>query len=525
MTTTNPNAQSQYETYEPPFQLSRYVGVLKAYAPVIILSLLVVMAAYITIAVILYLAAPSQRIATQYFRLDFAGATEAKYPNDEKFSPNDIISTPVLLSVYEANGLSRFIGFPEFSRAVYVTEENLAYQNLLAEYRARLSDVKLMPVDRDRLEKEFEAKRDALRKAEYTLNLASTANMIKVPNTTVRKVLNDILSEWARWAAQNHGVLTYNVRVVSPRMVDDVVVDPGNRIMAAHMLRMKVADALDSVKNYQELPGVHLVHTKDGRTIDDIRTRLEEMQRFRVEPLATMIQTSTLMGDRGRAMRFLETQRDYDQRQLRKLEHRVAAIRETLETYRAPRPEMPSSQKPAAEGGDAPVSAVLSDNFLNRMIELAETGADQQYRQKLADDLRNATLAAIPATEAVAYTEGVLERVRSGALMTTVPPAAEVEAEIEMIKRELRSLITNINEIHRTVSRNLNPATHLYTLIGPVTFSVQRTASVERLVLSGVALLMVATFLAIVLALLHNRLREEERESTQTGETPETAAA
>jgi hypothetical protein len=382
-----------------------------------------------------------------------------------------------------------------------------------------------MPVDRDRLEKEFESKRDALRKAEYTLNFVSTANTIRVPNTTVRKVLNDILSEWARWAAQNHGVLTYNVRVVSPRVIDDVVVDPNNRLMTVHMLRMKVADVLDSVKNYGSLPGVHLVRTKDGRTVDDIRTRLEELQRFRIEPLAAVVQSSSLIGDRTRALRFLETQRDYDLRHLRTIENRAAAARTTLATYAGSRVV---EERPKEQGASEPprpdVSPMVTDTFIDRMIALAETGADQEYRKRLAEDVRFSMVAAIPAQEAVDYTTAMLERIRSGTSVAAVPPAQEVDAEIEALKNEMRVLITNLSEIHRTVSRNLNPATHLYTLIGPVTFGVHRTASIDRLVLSGIAVLLVSAFLAVVLALIHNRLREEEREANEE-EAAETATA
>ncbi|MEA2339376.1 MAG: hypothetical protein QOE82_3383, partial [Thermoanaerobaculia bacterium] len=125
-----------------PMSISHLVHTLKAYAPAIILSLAAAAVLYVVAGVAIYVFSPSQRITSQAFRLDFEGASEAKYPNGIKFSASDITSTPILLKVFRENQLDRFTSFPSFSRSVFVLEANLDYERLAAEYQARLADPK-----------------------------------------------------------------------------------------------------------------------------------------------------------------------------------------------------------------------------------------------------------------------------------------------------------------------------------------------------------------------------------------------
>ncbi|HWW62355.1 MAG TPA: hypothetical protein VN181_13365, partial [Thermoanaerobaculia bacterium] len=144
---------------DKPFLVSHFFHVLRNYFPVIVLAVAAVAVGYVLLAALIYLLSDGDRVTKLPFRLDFQGSTEGQYPNGLKFSPADIVSPPVLRKVFDENQLSRFVPFEDFSRSFVVLESNRAYELLALEYQARLSDPKLSPVDRERIEKEFESKR------------------------------------------------------------------------------------------------------------------------------------------------------------------------------------------------------------------------------------------------------------------------------------------------------------------------------------------------------------------------------
>jgi len=67
-----------------------------------------------------------------------------------------------------------------------------------------------------------------------------------------------------------------------------------------------------------------------------------------------------------------------------------------------------------------------------------------------------------------------------------------------------------MNELFQIVSRNMTPSTQLFTITGPPTTRVVRSITAARLSVVGLLAILIALPLIIVVALLHNRIREEE---------------
>ena len=85
-----------------------------------------------------------------------------------------------------------------------------------------------------------------------------------------------------------------------------------------------------------------------------------------------------------------------------------------------------------------------------------------------------------------------------------------VRSEIDVSAAEVRQLIVKTNEIYQLLSRNLNASTQLFSLVGPPATRIERARTLARLALYGVALLLLAFPVIVILCLLHNRVREEE---------------
>src|SRR6266550_5370973 len=204
---------------EPPVSISHFTHVVRNYGTTILLLLACIALAYLIAAVALYLISPAHQITSQPFRLDFEGAGKGEYPNKTKFNIADIISGPILARVWQDNRLADYMPFGDFSRVVYVLEANPQYEQLAGEYQARLADPKLSPIDRERIQREFELKSDSIAKNEYSVNLDRRSGIRSIPEPLARKVLLDILNDWADFAVNQQHVIAYQVSVLSPEIL------------------------------------------------------------------------------------------------------------------------------------------------------------------------------------------------------------------------------------------------------------------------------------------------------------------
>src|SRR5436305_1051692 len=158
------------ESLDRPLSISHVVHKIRAYGSLILMSWAVVALGYAILAILLYLLAPSLRITSQHFRINFDGAGEGHYPNGTRFSTAEIVGIPILEKVYRGNHLGQFVPFSDFSHAVFVLEANEEYERLAAEYQAKLTDLRITPMDRERIQKEWELKSAAIAKNDYSIN-------------------------------------------------------------------------------------------------------------------------------------------------------------------------------------------------------------------------------------------------------------------------------------------------------------------------------------------------------------------
>lgn len=498
-----------------PISISHLVHTLRNYLPVISLGFVAVMVGYVIIATAAYLLSPSQRMTSQPFRLDFRGADRGEYPNGQKFATSEIVATPILLSVFNKNKLDRFITFPEFAGSLVVLESNRAMDALVREYQARLSDPKLTPIDRERIQREYEMKQSSISKGQYALHYMRTVQGNDMPEELVRKVLNDVLIEWAGYVTSEQHVLEYRMAVLSPDVVSVTPIDGSNPVINIDILRARVLRIRQNADQMRAIPGAVLARTSsDAMTLNDITVRLDEIVRFRLEPLTRRV-ASARLDNRPETIRFLESQLAIDRSHLEAQKSIAEVSRRALTMYLAGEqtPDMRLMTPGESGSGSTPapetVMPQLSDSFLERLIQLTSSSADSGYRQKLTDEYRQASLHVVPLQAAVAYHESILEFVRSGVAGDTIDPAV-VDQQILAGREEVRGLVTRMQEIYRILSVNLNSSTELMTRTGTATTRVARAISVRQLALYGILTAFLTIPLLILLSLIHNRVREEE---------------
>jgi hypothetical protein len=499
------------EPIEPPISISRLLHILKAYFPAMLLGLLAVAIGYCIVALGIYLFSPSANITALPLRLEFDGATHGEYPNGTKFSTAEIVATPVLLKVFNDNKLARYTTFDDFSRSIFVVESNWIAEALANDYQARMADPRITPVDRDRIQREYEQKRASLSKNEYSINYLRPARNAGLPEPIVRKTLSEILRAWASFAVNEQRVLSYRLTVLSPEIVAPTSIEQ-EPLAATHVLRTKTMRLLDNLRAMNELPGADLARSqRNGLSLADVAVRLEEIVRFRLEPLLPTVTSS----NPAAARRFLQIQLAYDQRQLAAQLDRVKSIREALDLYTRTQRQPESSgatRGPGApqvppETSSGPETVVLTDTFLDRLTALTTNAADLAYRQRLADLYRNQVSEQVPLQLAVTYDQQALQDLAGGA---SAAATTNVQQQLDITRKEIRDLVVTMNDISAAISRNLNPSTALYSSSIPYS-RVQRSADVRRLALIGILIMLLALPTILILALLHHRVKREER--------------
>jgi hypothetical protein len=297
--------------------------------------------------------------------------------------------------------------------------------------------------------------------------------------------------------------------------VDNFTAVDGDYLLPLLVLRQRLTKTMGDASLVREIPGAKLVRTPRGRSIAEVEVRLEEIARFRVEPLIAAAIANRLFGSNPAAREIVRAQLSFDQRLLLYMQGREAAFRDTLITYQSqqgsreapptPGPGAPAAQRPA---GDT-LMPQLSDTFLNRLVDLANNTVDREYRQKLSDQIKEASLDVVPAQMAVQYDNELLASFSSAPGASGVA-AASLQPQLRAAVAELKDALVDLNAIYAQASRQLYPETELYRVTAPPMVRVDRATSPARLALFGFLTLPISFPVIVIAALLHNRVREEE---------------
>jgi hypothetical protein len=526
-----PQTSTHLEEQTPEsISLSHLSHTLRRYRKVILLVLAVTMLGYAILALTAYLGAPSQRLTSLSFRLDFEGAARGEYPNKMKFSPADITATPVLLRVWQDEDLKRFIDFEQFQRSFFVLESNRDYERLLAEYQVKLAEPRLTALDRANLEREFEVKHATLSKSGYALSYVEPGNPVRIPPAMVAKVLTDILANWARNAAVEKRVLDYRIIPLSMNLLKSAAIVNDDYLISLVILRSKVNDLVANVDQMSKIPGVELVRTSATHTsLQEVSLNIKDTTRFRIDPLIARARLGGLARNWPATLRLLSSQLDYDTRELEAAQERERALRQTLDIYQqehtfsktAPVAATPdeNAQKPGSE------TVVISESFIDRVVDLANRTADRQYRQDLVDQIKKASLESVPLQTTVRSDQQLVSDFK-GAPGSTGSSTAEVDsirASWNAVYGDVANTIAEINEIYTIASKQLNPVTELFTVNAAPSTRVDRSGlGIPRLFLYGLLIFLVSVPVTIAACLLHNRIREEEAIEARELEMPAT---
>jgi hypothetical protein len=464
----------------------------------------------------------SESVASTSFRLTFEGADRGTYPNGTPFSPSELVAPPVLSEVFERNGLEQYGRYEAFKDSVFVLQANEALNLLTLEYQGKLSEPRLTAADRARLEEEFRRRRESLRDPQYSINLRRRERLRSMPRPLMEKILTDILDTWARQAAERKGAIRYNIPTFSRNILPTAFIASEDYIMAIDLVRTKVDRVLQSVSEIATLPGSELVRVgKEQVSLGEVRASLEDVVRFRLQPLVGYIRAMGLSKDPRALNLYIENRLFQIRLDQQQATSRVQRLQESLREYVLQRGGLTvdRAQAGGSAGGGTQSPGVpamipqFGETFIDRLIELSTQNNDVQYRQELTDRIIRESLVVASLDRERAYYEDLSRTARSQA--TAAGEAGReavqtVNARLQQAIDEILVSIDHVGAIYEEVSkRNLNPSTMLYAKTRPFSLTTRPAITLRTTFLLLGLTLLLALFVVPAACLIHHYFLRE----------------
>jgi len=493
---------------------------------------------YVIAAMTLIVLSPGIEITSLPFRLDFEGAEDGLYPNGLKFSSTDILASNVLTRVYEATNAHAYLPFRSFKQAVFLQESSREVEKLQLEYETRLADARLTPVDRERIEREYQLRRSSLRHAEFSLNYADDGRAGQaVPRAERERMLRAILNVWAELADREKGAVKYRLPVLTTNVVGRNAVGPREYLIELDILRARINGILTNIDELQRIPGSEIVRVGPEKiSLAEIRLNLFDIRRFQIDPLISQTYQKRLIRDPLTVGGYYQSQLSSAQRDYDQAKAHVAALQSSLMTYMGE--EQGTARALAGQasaGAQSPsgqsVTPQLTEGFLDRIVKMATDSGDVKYRQDIVTEMNRVAIGdLLPAEKEVQYYQSVAQQMNAfagmahGDLSARAGDVKSVEDAENVAYASVIKSLQQISETYQVLSRNLNPDGVLYAFSGPAITHTEKTVSLKRLFLFGILLMLLALPVILFGCLLHARVQEEELLDEESGELVEGAA-
>ena len=341
-----------------------------------------------------FLLRPSQQAATVDVRLLFSGVDKGQYPNGTPFSAQDIVATSVLQKVFEQNHLEKYLKFDEFKSSFSVLESNEMTERVRREYEAKLDDRKLISVERQKIEDEFQGKLKSSRTGEFRLVGLLGGGLASWNRDLLGIVMNGILNTWVE-DARAKGVFKFDLNVYSENIVSDLERYEDDHLVFIDRLRVMIGRIVQNIQALEQIPGARLLRVGERKlSLGELEVALQDDLRFKIGVLHNAIYSNGFYRNRALAESYIDDQLFRLELDNKAGEARVKVIDDALASYAAGR-QGTGAQRPEAGAGQAGTTPTFSlgggtmipqlgESFLDRVINLSTQNSDVAFRQDLS---------------------------------------------------------------------------------------------------------------------------------------------
>lgn len=383
------------------------------------------------------------------FRPTFQGADRGEYPNGIPFAASDVTASQITDSVFNANQLEDYCSREDFSGGFFVEQRSTESMLLDAEYQPRLAEERLTTVERQALVEEYEARRQAL-PARFRLIFVQSPACRSLSPVLVTKAMTDVLSTWATESEAQRGVLNLQVDVLSSATLD-AGAGSASRLQRADLVRTAVERIIASVDAVAALPGSSLIRPPGGRTFPEIRNRLADIARAKLDPLVIASGQSMTRESLAWVNETLIT----TERAQKEAADRAAVYEDALRQYSGG--TRTAAGGPADSGGQErrssdvqTLSPVIDSTFIDRIVELS--AANAAYRKELTQSMVDAKVESVRIGAMASYYRRLLASLRDSSPQR-VMTVSELDASLDAIVEEAKALTQEFNQRYAEFTR------------------------------------------------------------------------
>ena len=443
------------------------------------------------------------------FQINFPGVLDGEYPNGVPFQPIDVVSPTVMRRVFNIHSLEQHLPFESFKAAFTVREYNERMETIRLEYQAKLSSTKLTQAERSALEDEFAAKRRAARTGEFELVYLDDQDE-GLPREVVAPIMANILETWAEEAQRVKGAYLYDVTVLSEAFLDRPSLIDEEYITALDMVRQSIKRLLDNITELEEIPGIKLVHVDDQQVgVAEVKLWLEDLQRFKVDPLIGQVRGLRVFKDQTRARLYIKDQLFRIGLEADAARKKAQLIEQVLDDYHGKGVGRSKAGVGSPTAGQSVLIPQLDEGFLDRIMTLSIQSTNVEYRRELADELVEFRKELVEFEKEEFFYKSMLDIIgqqsdeAAPSEMTKIDdPAAFVAGQFDSILSTLERSVRYLNEIYVEASARALKPTDTYTLRGPLATSGNLPLGTTKLALIVFACVAFAGVIALGLVVM-----------------------
>jgi len=505
----------QLTGYDDEISLEPLFGILWSYRRVWMASVGALIVLFVLGTLRMYLISPAERHASLEFRVVFDGATLGEYPSGLRFAASEIIADAVLINVFAADELDRYMSYARFkSRLAVIESPNAGLELLTREYRER-SEGRLALTDRIRLQEEYRQQREALKQPLYTLSFIDSAGTSEVPSALLNKVLRDILAAWAEEAIERRRVLRYQVELPTPDSLLSDFISRSHPFVKLDVLRRTLNRSIGALDEVASLPGAGITTVGDGAervSLEEVSRRFEDLLNVGLRPLMIGALTAGTGSDRQFFAGYVESRLLQSRMDRAAAAARLEILREALQAYQM-----------VDRGFDTARSRRITDPLLDRIVALSVEATDLPYRRRVVDSIISAgddtaeverEIAEYQEMLAWALGERPNQAVRADLGSRAIGERVDaIQVDIEQALRQAEALLAEIS------MRNLNPGTALYSVVDPFIEQTERTVTLWTIVAYAVLLLIVSLTVVPLACVVHHWARRLAARQSLRGRT------
>lgn len=462
-------------------------------------------------AAYLFFGQVTRTTATLPFRPVFSGAANGKYPNDLAFGPGDITAASIINPVFVKNKIDDYCPFDVFRGGFFVEQSSMAQVFLDADYEERISDIRISPIERSRLQAEYQAKRDALPLA-MSLVFVKPWSCAALPKALTDKVLGDVLASWAEESEVRRGVLNLNVDLLTPEVLDIEVGDT-SLLVRADLVRTALRRLADNIKNVERIPGAGLTRLGEKKTtFFEIRGKIDDLVQSGIEPLVI----SAGRGLGGDSVSWVEQALASAMTEQRILEGRAKSYLDALREYSGVTSAPTSTSTPArpeprqSQGGSSDVQTLspqIDRTFIDRIVELS--APNMVFRQELTRQMVQASSAAVDRAGAVSHYATLADAIRKPSPVGLTKE--QVAQRLEVIIRQGKVLATQFYQLYEEFSKvGMRTGSAMYQVTGPVKLETQQGFTTWDYFLTVLASLFVTLILSVAGCLVWSHFKSPD---------------